>query len=53
MLLLLLLGAVSARWDVVLAGRPERVNDFATPGNINLVCGRRDHWSVFSPPVVG
>ena len=32
---------------------PERVNDFATPGDINLVCGRRDRWSVFSPPVVG
>jgi hypothetical protein len=31
----------------------ERVNDFATPGDVNLVCGRRVHWSVSSPEVVG
>ena len=31
----------------------ERVNDFATPGDVNLVCGRRVHWSGFSPVVVG
>jgi len=33
--------------------RPERVNDFATPGDVNLVCGRRVHWSVSSPQVAG
>jgi hypothetical protein len=32
---------------------PEHVNDFATPEDTNLVCGRRDRWSVFSPRVVG
>ena len=31
----------------------ERVNDFATPGNVNLVCGRQVHWSAFSPRVAG
>ena len=31
----------------------ERVNDFAAPWDINLVCGRLVHWSVFSPLVVG
>ena len=33
--------------------RAERVNDFAAPWDINLVCGRLVHWSVFSPLVVG
>ena len=32
---------------------PERVNDFATPVDVNLVCGRRVFWSVFSPQVAG
>ncbi len=31
----------------------ERVNDFASPGDVNLVCGLRVRWSVFSPQVVG
>jgi hypothetical protein len=31
----------------------ERVNDFATPGDVNLVCGRRVYWWVFSPQVAG
>ena len=37
----------------VAAYRAERVNDFAAPWDINLVCGRLVHWSVFSPLVVG
>lgn len=32
---------------------PERVNDFATPVDVNLVCGRRVCWWVFSPQVAG
>jgi hypothetical protein len=32
---------------------PERVNDFATPVDVNLVCGRRVYWWVFSPRVAG
>jgi len=35
-----------------VAAVSERVNDFATPGDIDLECGQRDRWSVFSPPVV-
>ena len=31
----------------------ERVNDFATPGDVNLVCGRRVHWSVVAPVLAG
>ena len=31
----------------------ERVNDFATPGDVNLVCGRRVHWWESSPQVAG
>jgi len=40
-------------WRKSLATTTEPVNDFAPPGDINLVCGQRDRWSVFSPPVVG
>lgn len=31
----------------------ERVNDFAAPGDVNLVCGRRVRCSAFSPQVAG
>ena len=35
------------------AERAERVNDFATPGDVNLVCGRRVHWSAVAPALAG
>ena len=37
----------------VLADAAERVNDFATPGDVNLVCERRVHCSASSPQVAG
>ncbi len=39
--------------QLFLVNSAERVNDFAAPDGINLVCGRRVHWSVSSPQVVG
>jgi len=36
-----------------VAGQAERVNDFATPGDVNLVCERRVHCSSSSPQVAG
>jgi len=43
-------GVLPCGW---LALDAERVNDFAAPGGINLVCGRRVYWSVSSPQVAG
>ena len=43
-------GLQNALWH---AGGAERVNDFATPRDINLVCDRRCRWSALSLQVAG
>ena len=44
---------VVVRSEDLVIDYPERVNDFATPGDVNLVCGRRAHWWESSPQVGG
>ena len=58
--LVLLIGDVrggAGNLDTAISGnsasRTERVNDFATPGDVNLVCGRWVHWSAVAPVLAG